>query len=177
MTGLTGMRNLFLRALRSLLRDPGHPAPRTARGELLSRSVFDVRLDDGKLIFAKARCTPSELERRFFVPSIPRDTDDLPAHRARNGFDRGLGFRPETIGGKCVSAVSLPAYPLAGLLTGQRRGKQVHWSVEVALDDRGRPRRLPQGAILRRRPAVPAAGRRAARRRRRPALPMTRPLG
>ena len=164
-------------ALRSLLRDPGHPAPRTARGELLSRSVFDVWLDDGKLIFTKARCTPSELERRFFVRSIPRDMDDLPAHRARSGFDRGLGSRPETIGGKCVSAVSLPAYPLARLLTGQRRGEQVHWSVEVAFDDRGRPRRHPQGAGLRRGPAVPAAGRRAARRRRRPALPMARPPG
>ena len=129
-------------ALRPLLRGPDRPAPRTARGELLSRSVFDVWLDGGKLIFVKARCTPSELEGRFFVRSIPRDMDDLPAHRARNGFDRGLGTWPEMVGGKCVSAVSLPAYPLARLLTGQRIGKQVRWSVEVAFDDRGRPRRL-----------------------------------
>ena len=127
-----------------LLRDPGHPAPRTARGELLSRSVFDVWLDDGKLIFVKARCTPSELEGRFFVRSIPRDMDDLPAHRARNGFDRGLGTWPVMIGGKCVSAVSLPTYPLVRLLTGQRTGKQVRWSVEVAFDDKGRPRGSPK---------------------------------
>ena len=121
-------------ALRLLLRDPGSSAPRTARGELLSRSVFDIYLDDGRLIYVKDSCTPSELEQWFFVRLVPRNMDDLPAYRARGGFDRGFGYRPALVGGKCVSAVSLPTYPIARLVTGQRIRGQASWTVELVLD-------------------------------------------
>ena len=120
--------------LRLLLREPPDVPARRRPGEPLVRSVFDVHLDDGKLIHVRDRCAPADLEAPFFAHVIPVSPDDLPRHLLRSGFERRRGRRVERYGDRCVAAISLPEYPVARVVTGQRASHGVIWRTEIVFD-------------------------------------------
>ena len=54
--------------LRWLLREPASFPKRRPPSEPIVRSVFDVYLDGGRLIYVKDRCTPADvMETRLFL--------------------------------------------------------------------------------------------------------------
>ena len=94
------------------------------REEPLARSVFDIHLADGALVYAKEQCEPSDTDRAFFLHLFPERVGDLPENRRQYGFDN-LGFhsllrRGAIFDGKCIASVPLPGYPIVGARTGQR---------------------------------------------------------
>ena len=136
--------------LRRLLREPGTVGERRAPGEPLVRSDFDLYLDGGTLIYVKDPCTPADMDGRvLFLHVTPADPADLPRARRRSGFVRyraqDLVPRPsKALGGRCLFGVSLPKYPVARIVTGQRtRGKRTErrilWKTEVAFPAEAAP--------------------------------------
>ena len=91
-------------------------------GEPAARSVFDIHLGAGSLIFVKAPCAHADTEAMFFLHLIPADVADLPDHRRQYGFDN-LDFdfdrHGERFEGKCLATVPLPAYGISEIRTGQ----------------------------------------------------------
>ena len=130
--------------LRWWLREPAAFPERRLPSEPVIRSVFDVYLDDGRLIYVKDRCTPADMENTiFFLKVIPMNPDDLPwGHRRRKGFqfEQLRTFSRVKVGGRCLVAKSLPKYPVARIVTGQDRPldrygveRQPIWRAEATL--------------------------------------------
>ena len=81
--------------------------------------------------------------------------EDLPASRRWRGFqyERLFDAVPERFGDRCLAGRSLPTYPVARIVTGQRewRFKQgrwapkVLWQAEAALGARAETGKLPGG--------------------------------
>ena len=90
--------------------------------EPLARSVFDVHLLDGDLVYVKESCAQADTEARFFLHIVPERVSDLREARRESGFDN-LDFRFFLNGarfdGRCAARVSLPPYPIASVRTGQ----------------------------------------------------------
>ena len=109
-------------------------------GELLHRAAFDIYRHEtpeggAALSYVKEPCVHDDAGAVFFLHLIPANADDLPESRRESGFDN-RDFRFSSYGGvfdgKCVAAVPLPDYPLAGIRTGQYRpeeGRQL-WAAE-----------------------------------------------
>ena len=99
----------------------GHLSSATS-GEPAARSVFDIYLGKGNLIFVKDPCAHADTEAMFFLHVIPIDPDDLPDHRKQYGFDN-LDFdfakRGTIFGDICLAKVPLPEYGISGIRTGQ----------------------------------------------------------
>lgn len=116
---------------------------RAARaGPPLARSVYDVYLNDGDLVYAQEPCDPGGTERRFFLHVVPRREADLPAERRQYGFDN-LDFdfwpRGALLDEACVAVVRLPDYPMTSIRTGQFiRGTGEIWSAPIAIEGDGR---------------------------------------
>ena len=129
--------------LRRLLREPAPFPERRIPNEPVIQSGFDVYLDDGKLIYVKDRCTPKDAKKFIFVQVVPVSPEDLPADRRRQGFryDQLFSAQPERFGDRCLFGISLPTYPVARIVTGQREwrleeGRWVRrllWQAEAAL--------------------------------------------
>ena len=98
-------------------------------------AVFDVRIHDGALIYARDGCAPEDLAATFFVHVDPVDPADLSERRRRHGFDN-RDFRPGAaaldrlwpavrgaswtrLGDRCLVATPLPGYPIRRVRTGQ----------------------------------------------------------
>ena len=104
-------------------------------------SGFDLRVEDGHLVYAKVPCTPDDVADSFLLHVYPVSLDDLPDERKQVGF-ANLGFRfkapdlPMSLGssyrsasldfegpaggdGACVVRAALPDYDIAYLRTGQ----------------------------------------------------------
>ena len=96
------------------LRQSGH--------EPAIRSVFDVYIDDGQLLYVKDSCDIKGVETPFFLHVFPADEKDLPDGREGYGFDN-LGFELAQKGGMhdggCLAVVDLPGYDIASISTGQ----------------------------------------------------------
>ena len=94
-------------------------------------AVFDVYLDERRLIYAKARCDAEDRDARFFLHLDPADVSDLPEERKEYGFDI-LNFdfwdRGGESGGECFAVVDLPAYEIAEISTGQYTDERLVWS-------------------------------------------------
>ena len=109
-----------------------------ALGEPLVSSDFDIYPDDGNLIYFKMPCAAEDTQARFFLHIIPADARDLPAARQEHGFDTmNFGFRNR---GKisddwCIAVLSLPAYPIERIRTGQFTGKGALWRAEIGLGE------------------------------------------
>lgn len=106
-------------------------------GEPAARSVYDLHIRAGALVYLKENCAPADAERRFFLHVIPEQASDLPAWRKSRGFDN-LDFPFEwwdaSVGGVCAARVPLPRYPIAGLRTGQFiRGEGATWEAVIRL--------------------------------------------
>ena len=132
-----------------------------AASESRARSLFDLYLVDGDLIYVKEQCVADDVADRFFLHVVPERRDDLPATRRGHGFDKldfDFFWEGTLFDGKCAARVPLPAYPIASVRTGQfvtgewefdwlrryiagiRRGRFVEgegelWSAEFAIGD------------------------------------------
>ena len=107
-------------------------------GELLSKGRFDIYTYPGSrlLAYARAPCTAADVQPWFFVHIFPVDTENLPWHHRRHGFDNRdffFGDRGQTAEGRCWVTMQLPAYEIARLQTGQytRRWERL-WTTELA---------------------------------------------
>ena len=123
--------------------DRGHAPdcpPRPEGGEIVQLD-FAVRLDGGFVTYTRRPCAPEDTRARFFLHLVPRDVEDLPAHRREHGFDN-LDFDFDRYGARsgdgCSARVPLPDYPAARLTTGQFSGGEAIWRGEYALPDMAR---------------------------------------
>ena len=112
---------------------------------------FDVRVQDGAVIYARDGCAPKDMAPRFFLHIEPADPADLPEDRRRHGFDN-RDFAPrarmpafprpprraawERIDDRCLVWAPLPDYSVRRVRTGQIVG-----------DGAGGWRRLWEGEI------------------------------
>ena len=116
------------------------------------RAEFDVYLneEDGRLIYMREDCAESDVAPGFFLWVFPQDENDIPELRRESGFEnmdfggrfnlsRKDGWIPVSPrGGRCLFARGLPSYPIARIITGQRRladGRDI-WQAELAGDMR-----------------------------------------
>ena len=96
----------------------------TSGKQLVARSGFDIYADPVRRVlgYAKEGCTALDRVVRFFVHVYPVDVHDLRKARRVHGFD-ALNFallkKGVWTGEKCWAKVDLPAYPIAGINTGQ----------------------------------------------------------
>ena len=101
------------------------------------RSVFDVTLDERRLIYHKAACRPADTEALFFVHVTPVDETDLPPWRVQERFDNlDFRFRPSFSVNEfgCKRRQTLPPYAIRHIRTGQYSpGKGVLWEGEFAM--------------------------------------------
>ena len=104
----------------------------TAR-EPAVRSVYDVYLGGRTLTYVKSPCDREETAARFFLHVVPVNMDDLPEDRKRWGFDNrdfSFEFDGVRLGDACIVSVSLPAYAIAEIETGQFDGGGRLWDGE-----------------------------------------------
>ena len=114
-----------------------------ASTEPVARSVFDVHLADGALLYVKEPCEQADTDARFFLHVVPQSADDLQEDRREYGFN-GLDFdfflNGAWFDGKCAARVPLPDYPAASVRTGQHvSGVRELWSAEFAVVGGGAP--------------------------------------
>ena len=110
-----------------------------ALSEPVARNHFDLYLQDGKLLFLREPCAPSDAEARFFVHVHPVDGGELPRERRRYGFDNldfGFNERGVRVDGKCAAIADLPAYPIERIRVGQIGGGAT-WEASLAPRGRG----------------------------------------
>ncbi len=109
----------------------------------VARSHFALALNGTTLTYLRVPCRPADTEHSFFLEIMPRDPAVLAAAHRSRGFDRfSFSFwrpRPGTpqvdlraaFAGTCLASIRLPAYPIAGLRTGQGRRAEPLWEVEL----------------------------------------------
>ena len=92
------------------------------RGEPAARAKFDLRVQDGELVFFKQPCGPYDTLDRFFLHIIPESVSDIPAAQRQHGF-HNLDFwfwkHGAMYGRRCMASVSLPEYAIAAIEAGQ----------------------------------------------------------
>ena len=114
-------------------------------GELLHRAEFDIYRHEtpeggATLSYVKEPCVHDDAGAVFFLHLLPADIADLPESRRESGFDNH-DFRFSSYGGvfdgKCVAAVPLPDYPLAGIRTGQYLPEEERqlWAAEFGVGE------------------------------------------
>lgn len=109
--------------------------------EPTARSIFDIHLDEGGLLYFKDSCTLADTREGFFLHVVPVDENDLSDARRPHGFDiydfdfeaRGVIFE-----GKCWVSVSLPQYDVAAIRTGQSNGGGAIWESEFRILEAGK---------------------------------------
>ena len=109
----------------------------TARG-----GIFDIYLDEYRLIYAAKDCAESDTRARFFLSTFPVRADDLSDDSKARGLDHdSLNFDFERHGavwdGDCAAVVTLPRYEMDAIKTGQFvPGEGELWRAELAGDIR-----------------------------------------
>ena len=101
-----------------------------ASGEPAARSVYNIFIEDGELVYLKEPCGDADIGGWFHVDFFPMRSDDLPAHAQRRDYDR-LPFQFPTHGalfdGKCAASVPLPDYPVARFRAEQWKMAEQRW--------------------------------------------------
>ena len=98
------------------------------------RSVFDVYIDDGRLVYVKEQCNAEERDARFFLHVRPADAADLPDENKESGFDNldfDLGEHGGVADGGCFAVVELPLYEITTISTGQYTADGRVWSAYI----------------------------------------------
>lgn len=118
---------------------PHREALRAAlRSSPVARSVFDVYLTDGSLLYVREACDASDVEARFFLHILPERVGDLPEERRQYGFDN-LDFdfflNGATFDGNCVAQVALPEYEMREAATGQFTSAGALWGTGFAFPE------------------------------------------
>ncbi len=120
--------------LRGLDLTPRHQTAYRAAvaSEPVARSVFDLHLTDGQLVYVKAECDQGDTGHRFFLHIVPERAVDLPPDRREHGFDNltfDFFLNGALFDGKCVASAPLPEYSIVSIRTGQFvRGEGEVWS-------------------------------------------------
>lgn len=108
------------------LMEPAHinqgATKRGLAGKRIIQSDYDVYLQDGRLIYRKERCGPTDTSVRFFLHVTPVDKNELDPERTHFGFanldfSHRSGFRIDEFG--CRISHRLPAYAIRRIRTGQ----------------------------------------------------------
>ena len=103
-----------------------------------ARAVFDLYLQDNRLLYLRETCAAADTAAAFFLHIIPEDVADLPAERQAAGFanlDFAFDRRGGHFNGKCVASVPLPDYPVKALRTGQHiPGQGELWAAELMVE-------------------------------------------
>ena len=81
--------------------------------EPAARSIYDIFIADGALIYVKEPCADADAERRFFLHVFPERT------RGHDNLDFDFHLWGVAFAGACAAKVPLPEYPIAGIRTGQ----------------------------------------------------------
>ena len=127
---------------------PDHPGLRyldltpwsnAAGGEPLTDSLFNLYVDDGYLVYAKAQCGHDDLASLFYLHILPERAEDLQETQRWRGFnnvDLGTSLNFELYAslsdGKCAARIPLPDYPIAAFRTGQQTSEgRALWSAQV----------------------------------------------
>ena len=114
-------------------------------GKLVSRSVFNIYMDDRFLYYTKDTCSQKAYQARFFLHVIPESLEDLPEHRRQYGFDNyDFDFQTYAVtyngnsfiyDGKCIAVIRTPDYRDARIVTGQFvPGEGRLWESEFSAD-------------------------------------------
>ena len=106
--------------------------------EPIARSVFDIHLTNGGLVYAKEPCEPGDANARFFLHIVPERVGDLPEDRKQYGFDNldfDFSARGALFDGRCLARVPLPDYPMRSARTGQFGGAGKAWSVAFEMPE------------------------------------------
>ena len=110
-----------------------------ALSEPAASGHFALYPQDGRLLFIRDLCEPSDADARFFLHVHPVDGGDLPEERREHGFDN-LDFRFDERGvlfdGKCAAIADLPAYPIERIRVGQIDGGGEIWETSLAPGER-----------------------------------------
>ena len=96
-----------------------------------ARSVYDLRLADGALVYIKEPCAEADFNERFFLQVFPERTEDLPEWRKEHGYENLLFDLPTwsvSSNDKCAASVPLPEYPISSIRTGQFGREGEIWS-------------------------------------------------
>ena len=109
-----------------------------AFGEPVAEEVFDLFLDEGRLIYAKQPCAAEEVRPRFLFHFARADPEGPPGLARESVFEnRDFDF-PEyglRFGDRCLAIVPLPDDELVRLRTGQwLPGEPPSWQVSIRLD-------------------------------------------
>ena len=112
---------------------------RAALAEPTARSVFDLHLTDGALIYVKRPCSENDARGRFLLSAFPSDDGDLEDGREEIGHN-SLNFSFAEYGGivdgRCVIRRPLPDYALERLEIGQWiPGGDTLWKTEISMRD------------------------------------------
>ena len=97
------------------------------------RSNFDIYLSGNILTYIKEPCTVLDTEAWFFLHIYPTDIRNLPFWSKEYGFDnRDFLFADhgKLFDDKCIAAVSLPAYDISRIASGQYTHESRLWEVE-----------------------------------------------
>ncbi len=100
----------------------------------LRRSTFDVELDGASLTYRKTPCTADDVRQRFFLRVTPIHAADLSDDRAASGaetLDFAFAEHGSFQDGGCQARVTLPAWPIARIDTGQQTPNR-EWTWEVS---------------------------------------------
>ncbi len=120
----------------------------TVAGPPVARSHFALYLDGTALTYLRAPCRPADTAPGFFLHIMPRDPAVLAAARRPRGFEvLDFAFRRHSrrtpqvdqavfFAGTCLAAIRLPAYPIAGLRTGQGQGAERAWAAAARVEAR-----------------------------------------
>ena len=98
-------------------------------------AVYNVYLDDDRLLYVKEPCEAPDAAARFYLHIVPERIDDLPRDRRGYGyanrdfaFDR-FGWR---VGASCIVSVPLPDWDFTAIRTGQYTDAGRLWEGEFA---------------------------------------------
>ena len=123
-------------------------------GKQIIASDFAVYLDAYRLIYIKEGCSPTDLQKPFFLNIVPVDENDLPEHRVQYVRVPRKAFRYSILHRDiCLAEVDLPHYLVRYLWTGQFvRDEGIIWEGEFVGD--------PEGSRIEGRNLVTVAGER-----------------
>ena len=98
-------------------------------------AVYNVYLDDGRLIYLKEPCVSADTAAAFWLHLYPADPSDLEPQGLEHGYnflDFEFDRYGRQIGEACVASVPIPNYDIARIHTGQWTTDQsITWEARV----------------------------------------------